>query len=137
VNGMEVGLATVITLAFVLKTPKATAAIRDVGESNVVLRFYGWVDQTKTDFLTGRSLAIQATKSALETAGFALPEPICRLRFDETAPGAGAEPAIRFCVYPARQEAESNRHPGCQSGYRAGHACREPGERGARNEPAE
>lgn len=86
VDGMEVGLTAMTMLAFVLKTPKATAVIRDVGDSNVVLRFYGWVDQTKTDFLKGRSLAIQATKSALETAGFALPEPIYRLRFDETAP---------------------------------------------------
>ena len=58
VDGMEVGLSAMTTLAFVLKTPKATAVIRDVGDSNVVLRFYGWVDQTKTDFLKGRSLAI-------------------------------------------------------------------------------
>ena len=86
VDGMDVGLSAMNTLPFVLTTPKATAVIRDVGDSNVVLRFYGWVDQTKTDFLKGRSLAIQATKSALETAGFALPEPIYRLRFDETAP---------------------------------------------------
>jgi len=86
VDGMEVGLTAMTTLTFVLKTPKATAVIRDVGDSNVVLRFYGWVDQTRTDFLKGRSLAIQATKSALESAGFALPEPIYRLRFDDTAP---------------------------------------------------
>lgn len=33
-------------------------------------------DQTQTDFLKARSLAIQATKAALEGAGFALPEPI-------------------------------------------------------------
>lgn len=42
------------------------------------------VDQRRTDFPKGRSLAIQAVKTALETAGFALPEPIYRLRFDET-----------------------------------------------------
>jgi hypothetical protein len=32
--------------------------------------------------LHGQSLAIQAAKTALETGGFALPEPIYRLRFD-------------------------------------------------------
>ncbi len=86
VDGMDVGLSAVNALPFVLDTPKASAVIRDVGDSNIVLRFYGWVDQTKTDFLKGRSLAIQAAKAALEGAGFALPEPIYRLRFDEAAP---------------------------------------------------
>lgn len=86
VDGMDVGLAAVNGLDFVLDTPKATAVIREVGDSNIVLRFYGWVDQTKTDFLKGRSLAIKAAKTALEGAGFALPEPIYRLRFDEAAP---------------------------------------------------
>jgi len=86
IAGMDVGLAAVNALAFVLDTPKATAVIKDVGDSNVVLRFYGWVDQTRTDFLKGRSLAIQAAKAALESSGFALPEPIYRLRFDEGAP---------------------------------------------------
>ena len=86
VDGMDVGLAAVNGLAFVLDTPKATAVIREVGDSNIVLRFYGWVDQTRTDFLKGRSLAIKAAKVALEGAGFALPEPIYRLRFDEAAP---------------------------------------------------
>lgn len=85
VDGMDVGLVAVNSLTFVLKTPKATAVIREVGDSNIVLRFYGWVDQTKTDFLKGRSLAIQAAKAALEGSGFALPEPIYRLRFDEGA----------------------------------------------------
>ena len=85
-DGMEVGLSAVNALPFVLDTPKASAVIRDVGDSNVLLRFYGWVDQTKTDFLKGRSLAIQAAKDALEGSGFALPEPIYRLRFDAAAP---------------------------------------------------
>ncbi len=86
VDGMDVGLSAVNTLAFVLGTPKASAVIKDVGDSNILLRFYGWVDQTKTDFLKGRSLAIQAAKAALESSGFALPEPIYRLRFDDAGP---------------------------------------------------
>lgn len=85
VDGMAVGLAAVNALDFVLNAPKATAIIQNVGDSNIVLRFFGWVDQTQTDFLKGRSLAIQAAKTALEDAGFALPEPIYRLRFDKGA----------------------------------------------------
>ncbi len=86
VEGMAVGLEAVKQLGFVLATPKASAVIQNVGDSNIVLRFFGWLDQNHTDFLKGRSLALQAAKSALESAGFALPEPIYRLRFDEAAP---------------------------------------------------
>jgi small-conductance mechanosensitive channel len=84
--GMEVGLTAVEALEFVLNTPKASAIILAVGDSNIVLRFFGWVDQEQTDFMKGRSFAIQAAKTALEAAGFALPEPIYRLRFDEKLP---------------------------------------------------
>ena len=86
IKGMQVGLAAVNALAFVLDAPIATAVIKDVGDSNVVLRFFGWVDQEETDYLKGRSLAINAAAHALTSSGFALPEPIYRLRFDEKAP---------------------------------------------------
>jgi small conductance mechanosensitive channel len=86
VDGMAVGLKAVNALDFVLDEPPATAIIKDVGDSNIVLCFFGWVNQERTDFRKGRSLAIQAAKHALEEAGFALPEPIYRLRFDEAAP---------------------------------------------------
>lgn len=86
IEGMAVGLAAVNALGFVLDRPKATAIIQDVGDSNIVLRFFGWLDQKDTDFLKGRSLAINTAAQALTNAGFALPEPIYRLRFDEGAP---------------------------------------------------
>ncbi|MEO8122501.1 MAG: mechanosensitive ion channel domain-containing protein [Burkholderiales bacterium] len=85
-DGMAVGLAAVNALEFVLDSPAATAIIWQVGDSNIVLRFHGWIDQNDTDFMKGRSLAIQAAKAALEAAGFALPEPIYRLRFDPASP---------------------------------------------------
>ena len=50
--------------------------------------FAGWIDQRSADFAKSRSLAIAAAKDALEDAGFALPEPIYRLRFDASAPAA-------------------------------------------------
>ena len=86
IDGIRVGLAALNDLDFVLDTPRATAVIQQVGDSNIVLRFFGWLDQTHTDFMKGRSLAIQKTKAALEASGFALPEPIYRLRFDEGTP---------------------------------------------------
>lgn len=102
---MDVGLVAVNTLAFVLKTPKATAVIMPTSYCGSTA---GWT-RPKTDFLKDRSLAIQAAKAALEGSGFALPEPIYRLRFDE-----GASVPVQ-----SRQPA-ANRPPGCRERLRVG-----------------
>lgn len=83
IGAMEVGLEAIRALPFVLEDPSSHALIQTVGESSVVLRFFAWVDQGSTDFMKGRSLAIQAAKHALEDAGYELPEPIYRIRFDD------------------------------------------------------
>lgn len=79
---IKVGLDALYTLDFVLDKPKATAIITNVGDSNIVLEFLVWVDQTKTDYYKARSIAIRETKHALENEGFTLPEPIYKLRFN-------------------------------------------------------
>ncbi|WP_201580162.1 mechanosensitive ion channel family protein [Psychrobacter sp. Pi2-52] len=79
---IKVGLDAIHTLAFVLDEPKAIAVITNVGDSNIVLEFQVWVDQSETDFAKARSIAIRETKHALEDTGFSLPEPIYRLRFN-------------------------------------------------------
>lgn len=79
---IKVGLDAISTLDFVLDTPKAIAIITNVGDSNIVLEFQIWVDQTQTDYPKARSIAIRETKHALENTGFSLPEPIYKLRFD-------------------------------------------------------
>ena len=80
---IKVGLDAIDTLAFVLDEPKAIAVIINVGDSNIVLEFQVWVDQSETDFAKARSIAIRETKHALENEGFSLPEPIYRLRFND------------------------------------------------------
>ncbi len=79
---IKVGLDAIHTLDFVLDEPKAIAVITNVGDSNIVLEFQTWVDQSQTDFSKARSIAIRETKHALENEGFSLPEPIYRLRFN-------------------------------------------------------
>lgn len=79
----HLGRDTLARLDFVLKDPAPEVQIARVGDSNVVLTFYGWVDQREADYLKARSRSIAACKMALEEAGFALPEPIYRLRFDQ------------------------------------------------------
>lgn len=78
----KLGRETLAGLPFVLGDPVPEARVIEVGESNVVLRFLGWIDQREADWYKARSGAILAVKAALEEGGFALPEPIYRLRFD-------------------------------------------------------
>ncbi|WP_240624551.1 mechanosensitive ion channel domain-containing protein [Aurantiacibacter odishensis] len=79
----QLGRDTLASLDFVLDDPAPEVRIDRVGDSNVVLVFLGWIDQREADFFKARSRAIAASKRALEDGGFALPEPIYRLRFDQ------------------------------------------------------
>ncbi len=79
---MKLGGEVLADLSFVLSDPEPAARITQVGDSNIVILFLGWVDQREADWGKSRSLAIASVKEALEDAGFALPEPIYRLRFD-------------------------------------------------------
>lgn len=69
-------------LDFILDDPAPESRVVDVGDSNIVINFLGWIDQREADWHKARSRAIAAVKTALEDAGFGLPEPIYRLRFD-------------------------------------------------------
>lgn len=80
---IKVGLDAICQLKFVLDEPKAIAVINNVGDSNIILEFQVWVNQSQTDFAKARSIAIRETKHALENEGFSLPEPIYRLRFND------------------------------------------------------
>ena len=78
----HLGRDTLAGLAFVLSEPSPEARIEEVGDSNTVIRYLGWIDQREADWYKARSNGIAAVKAALENAGFAIPEPIYRLRFD-------------------------------------------------------
>lgn len=84
IEAINMGLAKLEALDFVLDTPKPNAWIVEVGNSNIVINFLGWVDQNHTDFSKARSLAISEVKCVLEQGGFSLPEPIYRVRLDAT-----------------------------------------------------
>jgi small-conductance mechanosensitive channel len=86
VAAISTGLARLNSLPFVLEEPAAEAHIREVGDSNIVIEFMVWIDQTQTSFLKARTSAIRATMEVLDEEGFGLPEPIYRLRFDSATP---------------------------------------------------
>lgn len=82
----RLGVSVLKGLPFVLDNPEPGARVEQVGDSNIVIRYLGWIDQKQADIHKARSRAIHAVKDALENNGFALPEPIYRLRFDSAAP---------------------------------------------------
>ena len=79
---IKVGIDAIAQLDFALDKPKVTAIIKEVGDSNIILQFQVWVNQSEADFSKARSIAIRETKHALEDEGFSLPEPIYQLRFN-------------------------------------------------------
>lgn len=121
--GRRVGQGALAALPFVLADPAPDASVVEVGDSDIVLRFYGWVDQRETDWSKARSRAIAAVKATLEAEGFALPEPIYRLRFDpRTTPvpfenaaqteGGDAPAPPAPAPKPAREEEPQDMTPG-------------------------
>ena len=117
----QLGRDTMAGLDFVLPDPPPEARIIEGGDSNVVIRFLGWVDQRETDWWKAQSEAIPAVKTALEGAGFGLPEPIYRLRFDprsasvpfaaEVTTEAQGAPAPRPAWRPAESPPPFPREP--------------------------
>ena len=90
-----------ISLPFILNDPAPLAYIQDVGDSNVKLAFQAWIDQRETDYVVSRGETIRATKTALEAAGFEMPEPIFRVMLPDGAakPKAG-KPAQKAAPKP-------------------------------------
>ncbi len=85
-KAMAVGVARLRALRFVLDEPSPGARLEEIGDSNIMLRFLGWIDQEHSDWFKARSAAIRAVMMELEAKGFGLPEPIYRLRFDSGSP---------------------------------------------------
>ncbi|WP_375549778.1 mechanosensitive ion channel family protein [Oceanicaulis alexandrii] len=92
-SALETGLEAMKALNFVMAEPDPAAGISEVGDSTINLFFSAWIDQTDSDFLKSRSVAIATVKAALDQAGFTLPDPTYRLRIDSGAlPTAAAQP---------------------------------------------
>lgn len=116
---LEIALATLRGLPYILQQPEPLGSIEEVGESSINLRLFGWVDQQHADWLKSRSLAIAEVKDALEAGGFALPEPIYRLRFDprtsalplEWVAGDGGERQVR----PTKGAGSRTRQPAAEA----------------------
>ena len=78
----QLAATTLAQMDGVERDPPPLCTVEQLGESNVILRVFGWVDQTKAEFLKVRSEAIRLVKGAFDRAGVVMPEPIYNLRFN-------------------------------------------------------
>ncbi|PCM45195.1 mechanosensitive ion channel domain-containing protein [Marinobacter sp. ANT_B65] len=83
-QAIQTGLTALQGLDWILAYPEPQGIIDSVGDSNILIKFLAWIDQRESDYGKARSLSIRAAKNALESQGFTLPEPIYRLRFDQS-----------------------------------------------------
>lgn len=100
----SVGVRTLEALPGVMSDPGPVMRVKRLGDSNVLVVFFGWVDQNKADFLKVNSEAIRLVKSALDEAGVLMPEPIYSVKMqavESLAPASVLE----------RKAAESPRPP--------------------------
>ena len=88
-EAQSVAMATLGRLEGVLDDPAPMVLVQGIGDSNVVIAVYGWVDQRQYSFLKVRSEAIRAVKQAFDDAGIVMPEPIYQLRLVDADGGTG------------------------------------------------
>jgi len=100
-DAQELAADTLLNMDGVLDDPAPYCTVENLGDSNVMLWVFGWVDQNVAEFLRVRSEAIRLVKLAFDDAGIVMPEPIYNLRMKplpavfhgETASVANGAPA--------------------------------------------
>lgn len=90
VRAQDIGVSRMAAVDGVIDEPAPRAFIATLGDSDVRVRYQGWVDQRSHDFAQVKSEAIRSVKLALEHAGMDMPEPIYRVQLSE--PRAGKTP---------------------------------------------
>ena len=83
VRAQQIGVDELRAIDGVIPVPPPRAFISALGDSNVQVRFHGWVDQKANDFLLIKSEAIRRVKLAMDEAGMDMPEPIYRVQLRE------------------------------------------------------
>ncbi len=114
-DALQLARDTVQDSPGVLASPSASVQIHSLGDSNVLLRFYAWIDQTLSDYSTVRSETIRRVKAAFQQADFDMPEPIYRLRIGDqnallTETGVEGAPDEALAEHSAAEPTEPVEH---------------------------
>lgn len=76
-------IETLKNIEGVLDDPKPTALVENLGDFNVIVRVFGWVDQDHYAFNKVRSETVKKVKVAFDEADIIMPEPIYQVRVSD------------------------------------------------------
>lgn len=120
---MRHGLAVLHDMAGVVDDPEPFARVEELGESNVLLRFFGWVDQRAADWFKVQSEAVRLIKEVMDEHDIEMPVPIQRVQYERLSepvrpegptprrrPGNALEEAAMADIEPERQIEEQVEH---------------------------
>lgn len=111
IEAMSIGTETLAKLDGVMIKPPPRAFIQSLADSNVQIRYFGWVDQRTHDFLLVRSEAIRTVKLALDAANMDMPEPIYRLQLSHGVARQAASIAASDATSDATSDAAATTSP--------------------------
>lgn len=83
-HARKIGLFSMKSLEGILDDPTPFALIHAIGDSSIILKFFGWVNQSEYDYFQVRSDAIGEVKSAIENEGIEIPDPSYIIKLRET-----------------------------------------------------
>jgi small-conductance mechanosensitive channel len=103
-EALALGTRTLRALPGVLDDPDPDGWIDMLGDSTVVLHFFGWIDQREAEWAKARSEAVRVVKEAFDAAGIEMPEPTVNLRTlpapERRAPPPAEAPALEIDIRP-------------------------------------
>ncbi len=85
-EAQAVGNATLRQTPGVAAEPPPFTRIEELGDSNVLVKVFGWVDQREADWFKVRSESVRRVKSAFDAAGIDMPVPMQRVQLDALQP---------------------------------------------------
>lgn len=94
-NAQSIALSALKSVDGVLAEPKPLVVIQSLGDSNVVLGVFAWVNQQLSSYLKVRSEAIRHVKKAFDHANIIMPEPIYKLRIIDQLADTSVSPQDR------------------------------------------
>ncbi len=97
-EAIEVGSRVIAASEGVLREPAPFGIVEKLGDSNVTVRLFGWMNQTSHDFARVRSAAMQRVKAEFDRLDIDMPEPTYNLKVLRTSGGAA----------PSRQDQPAN-----------------------------
>ncbi|MDX1392824.1 MAG: mechanosensitive ion channel family protein [Gemmatimonadota bacterium] len=119
-DALDVGLGVLFRMEGVVDEPAPQAVVWGFGDSTMQLRFTGWVDQRRHDYLRVKSEAIRLLKVGLEDNDIELPEPEYRVYLPDVRDGRMVEisPPDRDEPEPGRERPKPRGAAGTEGAQR-------------------